>query len=591
MNCLLGPAPASAGEPGLWWALAVADGAPPEGSAAQQARPVARFEPSQTARIVREAPERLGVPADRIRWTAPNIGGLSAAWLSEGVRVARCHDLALAQRILRARPESVGGYTPVVDLPVEQPQDEASSALVGRAPAGQSSFFDAAELTGGPDASAPDVLQLAAELAAQERAASASTHPARLRLLLAAESQGALIAEEIHATGLPWRADVHERLLLETLGPRPAEGERPRRLQELAGQIASDLGAVDLNPDSPTSVLRALQQAGVQVESTRQGELQRWIEAGGRDREQRRRLLGSTLKYKRLARLWTANGWHWLDEWVREDRFHARYLVGGVVTGRWSAHGGGAMQIPSAVRSAVLADAGQLLTVADASQVEPRILAAMSQDEALAAAGSTPDLYREVAEQGRAAGTRLQDRDRAKVALLGAMYGATTGDSGALLPHLRRLYPRAVGLLERAAAEGERGGQVSTWLGRPSPSPDERWHRAVAQTGTRQDEARAATLRRGQGRFTRNFVVQGTAAEWALCWMGEIRRRLTAAGLGTRLVFFVHDEVVLHGPEPEAEQVRGIVREAAAAAGRLLFGAAPVDFPLTVSSVRCYADA
>ena len=38
---------------------------------------------------------------------------------------------------------------------------------------------------------------------------------------------------------------------------------------------------------------------------------------------------------------------------------------------------------------------------------------------------------------------------------------------------------------------------------------------------------------RDRGRFTRNFVVQGTAAEWALCWMGEIRRRLRAAVEGT----------------------------------------------------------
>ena len=171
------------------------------------------------------------------------------------------------------------------------------------------------------------------------------------------------------------------------------------------------------------------------------------------------------------------------------------------------------------------------------------------------------------------------------------MYGATTGDSAALLPHLRRLYPNALGLLEQAAAAGEAGRPVSTWLGRWSPPADEGWLSAVADRSTRQAESRAGTLRRSAGRFTRNYVVQGTAAEWALCWMGEIRRRLRTAGARTQLVFFVHDEVVLHGPAEEAEAVAGVVREAAAEAGRLLFGAAPVDFPLTVSQTESYADA
>ena len=56
-------------------------------------------------------------------------------------------------------------------------------------------------------------------------------------------------------------------------------------------------------------------------------------------------------------------------------------------------------------------------------------------------------------------------------------------------------------------------------------------------------------------------------------------------------MFFVHDEVVLHGPAEEAPAVRAIVREAAAAAGRLLFGQAPVEFPLTVAQVSSYAEA
>jgi DNA polymerase-1 len=57
------------------------------------------------------------------------------------------------------------------------------------------------------------------------------------------------------------------------------------------------------------------------------------------------------------------------------------------------------------------------------------------------------------------------------------------------------------------------------------------------------------------------------------------------------LAFFLHDEVVVHAPEHLAADVVEEVRHAAAAAGRLLFGAFPVDFPLDVAVVESWADA
>jgi DNA polymerase-1 len=57
------------------------------------------------------------------------------------------------------------------------------------------------------------------------------------------------------------------------------------------------------------------------------------------------------------------------------------------------------------------------------------------------------------------------------------------------------------------------------------------------------------------------------------------------------LVFFLHDEVVVHTPEALADAVIEEVRRAAAEAGRLLFGTFPVDFPLDVSVVESWADA
>jgi DNA polymerase-1 len=56
-------------------------------------------------------------------------------------------------------------------------------------------------------------------------------------------------------------------------------------------------------------------------------------------------------------------------------------------------------------------------------------------------------------------------------------------------------------------------------------------------------------------------------------------------------VFFLHDELIVHAPEELAEDVAEAMRAAAAEAGRILFGAAPVEFAVTVAIVDDYAQA
>ncbi|MEH0830716.1 bifunctional 3'-5' exonuclease/DNA polymerase, partial [Micromonospora sp. CPCC 205714] len=98
--------------------------------------------------------------------------------------------------------------------------------------------------------------------------------------------------------------------------------------------------------------------------------------------------------------------------------------------------------------------------------------------------------------------------------------------------------------------------------------------------------ARAA---RSRGRFTRNFVIQATAAEWASTLLATLRTEL--AGTEAELVFFQHDEVMVHCPAGQAAAVAEAVTAAGARATRLLFGDTPVRFPLDLSTVDCYADA
>jgi DNA polymerase-1 len=154
------------------------------------------------------------------------------------------------------------------------------------------------------------------------------------------------------------------------------------------------------------------------------------------------------------------------------------------------------------------------------------------------------------------------------------MYGQTSGGAGALLATLRRRFPVALGYLEEAARAGEEGRLVRSHLGRTCPP---------ARPGHEQPAAA-----RARGRFTRNFVVQATAAEWALVLLAELRLLLRASGNPARLVFFQHDEVLLHSPAEAAGEAADAVRAAAATAGRRLFGDTPVRFPMQPRIVEGY---
>ena len=503
--------------------------------------------------------------ADAPRWIIRTAAETYATLLADGVRIARSHDLVLCHAILRD--------TASVTSPLP-----AAAAWERREPnVAAPSLFDVFEAEGGDDAIEAALAQYRAQ-----RAVIAAAPDGRLTLLCAAESAGGLIAEEMRVAGLPWDPGVHDAILTETLGTRPVAGGLPSRMVELGDRVREVLGDANLHLDSQPKLLRALHRVGVHVESTSRWELA----------EHEHPVIEPLLAYKKMSRLLSANGWVWLAEWVHQGRFRPVYIPGGVVTGRWASAGGGALQLPRSLRPAVRADPGWTLVVADVAQLEPRMLAAMASDEAMARAARGSDLYAGVVASGAVA-----TREEAKYAVLGAMYGATTGDSGRLVPRLRKVYPRAMALVDAAARAGEDGGIVSTWLGRSSPRPSAEWMRLQAEaTGADADPAVVALARRRArdwGRFTRNFVVQGTAAEWSLIWLAEIRHRLQQIPEGfaeapssgpfarsPHLAFFLHDEVILHVPQEHAEAAATAVRAAASVATTRLFGSFPIDVPL-----------
>ena len=304
------------------------------------------------------------------------------------------------------------------------------------------------------------------------------------------------------------------------------------------------LGRPGLNPDSRPELLAALRRAGLEVTDTRASSLRRLEHPA----------IEPLLRYKQLAHLFSTNGWAWIDQWVSGGRFRPSYQPAGSTTGRWSSNGGGALSFPVQVRPAAVADDGWVFVVADVAQLEPRVLAGMSGDRALAGAARGTDLYQGMVEDGAVA-----SREDAKLGLLGAMYGATSGESGRMVAGLTRRYPAAFGLVEEAARAGERGQVVRTLLGRGSPGLGDVWdHDPEAPPRNR-------TARPDSGAHT--AASPATSSCRAPAPSGRCAGSPTSAtGCGgsagggpvdarPHLVFFLHDEVVVHTPAALADEV------------------------------------
>ena len=211
---------------------------------------------------------------------------------------------------------------------------------------------------------------------------------------------------------------------------------------------------------------------------------------------------------------------------------------------------------------------------ADLGQIEPRVLAVVSEDRAFAAATRADDLYAPVAEALGA------ERATAKIAVLAAMYGQRSGAAGVALSRLERTYPVAMRLLDRAYADGVArrplrtfGGRLIPLGGEPADAPD----------------AAAAGRDAARGRYARNAIIQGSAAELFKAWAVTVRHAVRP--LGGQVVLCLHDELLVHVPEAAAEQARDRVTESLTAAARRWSGTDAVRFVADTSIVRRWSDA
>ena len=409
-----------------------------------------------------------------------------------------------------------------------------------------------------------------------------------------AESAAELLCVELEVEGLPVDRHAVETVIASLAGRRPTDAadELAVRAERDAAVLATvpDAGPVDLR--SVAQVRALLARTGLDLPDTRSWRLERLVGTHP--------LVAALLTWRRAERIATTYGYRWVDEHLGPD---------GRLRGTWTGSDGGAGRMtaqaglhsmPRDLRVAVRAEPGHRLVRADLGQVEPRVLAAVSGDTALARAAREDDLYATVADQLRI------ERPVAKVAFLAAMYGQTSGSAGEALRDMQRAYPVAMAYLEDAARAGAEGRDVRTWGGRrvrmyrvEPVAPD------ATEAAVRAHRAAVA----GRGRFARNAVVQGSAAELFKAWTATVRARLatmTPAGpqdgrdahptstIGSRwagsVVLCLHDELLLHVRTEAADGVaRGVTADLESTAAR--WSPSGVRFVADVRVLECWADA
>lgn len=421
---------------------------------------------------------------------------------------------------------------------------------------------------GGPARWAATALELAA---LQRRQSAALPDPMRARSTIRSESSIELLCAELSAHGLPISVDRAVELLTGFIGAPPRdEAEELERRAERDGVVFDALDPslrterIDLR--SPGQVKALLRRAGFEVPDTRS-----WTLKAIRDQHP---LIEALLWWRKAERLETTYGYRWLDANVRDGRLHGQWTGCDGAAGRMTATAG-LHSLPAELRDAVRAEPGHVFVRADLGQIEPRVLAAISGDRALQAACADPDLYTPVAT---ALGV---EREIAKVAVLGAMYGQTTGKGAEALWRLKSAYPIAMDYLEAAANTAEGGRDLRTFGGRLI--------RLSAANANEHTEAALRSQSAARGRFGRNAMVQGAAAEFFKIWALRVRAALRP--LGAEIVLCLHDELLCHVPADRATTAAAIVDEQLALAGERWFAGTGVRFVADTSIIASWAEA
>ena len=282
------------------------------------------------------------------------------------------------------------------------------------------------------------------------------------------------------------------------------------------------------------------------------------------------------LRYRQLAKL---NGTYvegLLPLVDRNGRVHSTFDQTATATGRISSSEPNLQNIPvrteegKEIRQAFLPQEGWILLDADYSQIELRLMAHFSDDPALI------DAFRNGEDIHARTAAEIFDvpqewvtpelRSRAKAVNFGLIYGISgfglsrnTGvsrrEAGEFIAKYFRKYPGVKRFMDESASEGVRLGYARTMMGRRRYLPEL--------------QSPKAPIREFGKRAAMNTPVQGTAADIIKLAMVRTDRALRAAGMRSRLILQVHDELLLECPPEEADRAAEILRKAMEEAAEL----------------------
>lgn len=276
----------------------------------------------------------------------------------------------------------------------------------------------------------------------------------------------------------------------------------------------------------------------------------------------------------------------------RDGRIHTWFDQTIAATGRISSSEPNLQNIPvrtpmgREIRRAFIAPAGSVLVDADYSQIELRLLAHLSGDEAMCEAFTLgQDIHARTAAE--VYGVPLDEvtpqmRSSAKAVNFGIVYGISDFGLASNL-HISRKeaaefisryfarYPAVHRFMDACVSQGKAEGYSVTMYGRRRPLPE----LSSPNYNRRQFGERAAM----------NTPVQGAAADIIKIAMNAVHDELKASGLTAKLILQVHDELIVEAPEEEREQVETLLR-------RCMENAASLRVPLIadVHSGRSWYD-
>lgn len=520
------------------------------------------------------------------RWVWWSARAHAAHLVAAGVRPRACWDLAAVSRLLHGtwREDEGAVWAAHRRLP-EPPEAEGELSLLDLA--GESDDAAAVRADGqlsrewlrGSWARDLDAAVAWARLAlevqqGQERLVRdlpdrrSAPGPTPLPYLVAlSESMAALLAVELGHDGLAIDRAVLDDLLTTTVGPRPssdAEEAASRRARDSVVWQAFGTEPVDLR--NPANVRDLLARSGIDVPDTRSWRLEPYAASSP--------AVAALLAWRKSERIATTYGWAWAERDIGTDDRLRGVWGASEGAGRMTASAG-LHNLPAELRVAVRPPEGRVLVRSDLGQIEPRVLAAVSGDRGLAAAAREDDMYAPVAAALKS------DRATAKIAVLAAMYGQTTGPAGEALKDMERAYPTAIGFLRDAEEHGRQGRDLRTYGGRLL--------RLSTLAERLEDAGPESTTAHSYGRFARNAVVQGAAAELFKAWAATVRAGL--AGTDARIVLCLHDELLVECSDDDADRVAGVVDAALAATSAWWGAGSGVRLVSDTSAVRCWADA